>query len=53
MEKYYTAKEVADILKVNIQTIFKWLRESKLPSDKVGGQYRITEKHLEQFIKRG
>ena len=49
--KYYTAKEVSEILRVSFQTVLKWLREGKMESDKVGNQYRITQEQLDKFTK--
>ena len=48
---YYTVKEVAEMLKVHEQTVFRWLREGKLKSDKVGSNHRITKEQIDQFIK--
>jgi excisionase family DNA binding protein len=50
--KYYTVKEIADLLKVHEQTVFRWLREGKLESDKVGNNHRITDEQLNHFIKK-
>jgi excisionase family DNA binding protein len=51
MTQYYTVQEVAKLLKVHEQTIFRWIREGKLQSDKIGRNQRITQKQLDNFIK--
>lgn len=51
-KKYYTTKEVAEKLKVTWQTVFRWIKSGKLQYDKIGYQYRITQKHLDEFMKQ-
>ena len=51
--EYYTVKEVAELLKVHEQSVFRWLRLGKLESDKIGGVIRITQEQLDNFIKKG
>ncbi len=51
--KYYTVKEVAEMLRVHEQSVFRWLREGKLESDKIGTNHRITQEQLDKFIKKG
>lgn len=51
--KVYTAKEVADILQMNIQTVLKYLRENKIEHIKIGSHYRITELQLNKFMTKG
>jgi excisionase family DNA binding protein len=46
-----TAKEVADMLKLNVLTVYEYIRKSKLPAVKFGRSYRIEEKDLNKFIK--
>ena len=49
--KVYTPVEVAEILKMNVQTVLRYLREGKMQHFKIGNTYRITEKQLEEFTK--
>ena len=50
MHKLYTPKEVATILKVNIKTIYRYIKSGKLKATKIG-QWRIGEKDLNKLIK--
>lgn len=50
MEKYYTVEEVADILKVNKFTVYRWVNEKRLKSLKFGTSVRISQKDLDQFL---
>jgi len=49
---YYTSDEVASILKVNPESVRRWVRDGRLESVKLGGRYnRIPKSALDQFIK--
>ena len=48
---FLTAKEVADILKLNILTVYEYIRKGMLVAVKFGRNYRIEEKNLDRFIK--
>ncbi|HEX8931569.1 MAG TPA: helix-turn-helix domain-containing protein [Patescibacteria group bacterium] len=50
-EKYYSIEEVAIMLKVTYLTVYRWIRSSKLKSNRAGKQYRIEKKDLDNFIK--
>ncbi|SFH40392.1 DNA binding domain-containing protein, excisionase family [Desulfotomaculum arcticum] len=51
MENYYTPQEVSDKLKLNVRTLYKWIREGKLNAVKLGDVWRIPESALQEFIK--
>lgn len=51
MDNFYTPQEVADKLKVNIRTIYRWIREGKLKAVKVGELWRISEKELYKLLQ--
>lgn len=51
--KLYTVTEVAAILKVHRETILRWIAEGKINAFKVGKEWRIDEKDLQEFIERG
>ena len=54
MEKLYTVKEVAEILSVSQNTIWRWVREGKLKSIKLSnGATRFTEKDIQEFMGVG
>jgi|WetSurMetagenome_2_1015567.scaffolds.fasta_scaffold25286_2 excisionase family DNA binding protein len=46
-----TAKEVANYLKLNILTIYQYVRGGKLKAVKFGRNYRIEKKELDKFIE--
>ncbi|MBS3900188.1 MAG: helix-turn-helix domain-containing protein [Dethiobacter sp.] len=51
MENYYTPKEISDKLKLNIRTIYKWIREEKINAVKLGDVWRISESELQRLLK--
>lgn len=50
--KFYTRKEVAEILRVSDTTVFRILYEGQLGAMKVGRQWRISQNELDSYIKR-
>lgn len=51
METYYTPKEIAKKLKLNIGTVYKWIREGRLKAVKLGDVWRISESELNRLLK--
>lgn len=48
----YTVKEVAKMLKVHEQTVFRWIRDGKIESIKFETNHRITQEQLDRFLKQ-
>ena len=44
-------EEVADMLRLNTVTIYRWLRTSKLRGIKLGKEWRIKQSDLEEFLE--
>jgi excisionase family DNA binding protein len=51
-EQIYTPQEVADYLKVDVRTVYRWLREGELSAIRFQREYRITERDLRDFLER-
>lgn len=51
-EKYFTPQEIADKLKVSINTVRKWYQSGRLESTKAGRMVRISEQQLDRFLKQ-
>lgn len=56
MEKYYTTKQVAKHLNLDITTIYRFIKTGKLKAYKLGGDnskrhWRIKESDLTAFIE--
>jgi excisionase family DNA binding protein len=51
MEKLYLVKEAADYLRVNPQTVLRWVREGRLEAFRSGRQMVFTEESLKAFLE--
>lgn len=47
-----TIKEVSEYFHVHFRTVYKWIREGKISTVKIGGKHLITEEEFER-IKKG
>jgi excisionase family DNA binding protein len=46
-----TLSEAADLLQVSTRTLQRMIRNSQLPAFKVGGQWRLRETQLRQWVE--
>jgi len=49
-ENYYTPKEISDKLKLNVRTVYKWIREGRVNAIKLGDVWRISESELNRIL---
>jgi putative molybdopterin biosynthesis protein len=49
---FYTAEELAEKLRVNIMTIYRYIKAGKLKAYKMGKEYRIDKVEFEAFLKK-
>lgn len=47
----YTLQEVADIVKMDIMTIYRHRKAGKLQTIKIGSEYRVTQEDLMKYLK--
>ena len=50
-QEFYTAQELADKLRVNIMTIYRYIKTGKLKAYKMSKEFRIDKKELSRFLK--
>jgi len=50
--EYYTAKELADKLSLNVMTIYRYIDAGKLKAYKIGKEFRIEKSEFERFMKK-
>jgi len=48
---YLTTEEVATLLNVHSNTVARWLKSGKLPSTKIGREYRIPREAIENRMR--
>ena len=54
MEEFYTTKQIAKILGVNIVTVRRWIQNGSLPAIYLGEkskEYRVRKTDFEKFIE--
>ena len=50
--EFYTAKELAEKLRVNVMTIYRYIKAKKLKSYKIGKEFRIDKKEFDSFLNK-
>ncbi len=50
--EFYKAEDLADLLQVNIMTIYRYIKAGRLKAYKFGKEFRIDKKDFEDFLKR-
>ena len=50
--KLYTVAEIAEILKVNKNTVYELINSGKLPTIKGVGRIKITEEAFTEYIRK-
>lgn len=50
-KKYYTVKEVAEILGISKPNVYKLCHENEIPNDKIRGKIKIPIKRFNNFLK--
>lgn len=51
--KVMSANAVAQMLNVKPQTVYKWAREGKIRSTRVGGRVLFSDTAVEEFVEGG
>lgn len=51
-QDFFTAKELADKLRVNIMTVYRKINAGKLKAYKIGKEFRIDKKEFEKFLNQ-
>jgi excisionase family DNA binding protein len=49
--EFYRAEDLAEILKVNIMTIYRYIKSGKIKAYKIGKEFRIDKKSFDDFLK--
>jgi excisionase family DNA binding protein len=46
-----TTHDVADLLKMKEATVRRWIRDGELPAILIHREWRVSMKHLEEFVE--
>lgn len=49
---FYTAKELAEMLSLNVMTIYRYIDAGKLKAYKIGKEFRIEKAEFERFMNK-
>ena len=49
---FYSARELADALSVNIMTIYRYIGAKRLKAYKIGKGFRIEKAEFEKFLRK-
>lgn len=52
IEEFYTAEELAEKLRVNIMTIYRYIKAGKIKAYKFGKEFRVEKSEFESFLKK-
>ena len=52
IKEFYTAKELADKLRVNIMTIYRYIKAGKIKAYKIGKEFRIDKNEFGNFLNK-
>jgi len=50
-KEFYKAEHLAEILDVNIMTIYRYIKANKLKAYKIGKEYRIDKNEFKRFLE--
>ena len=50
LDEFYKAEDLAEKLKVNIMTIYRYIKAERLKAYKIGKEYRIDKAEFERFL---
>lgn len=51
-KEFYTAEELAKKLRVNIMTIYRYIKAGKVKAYKIGKEFRIGKKEFVKFLSK-
>ncbi len=49
---FYKAEDLAELLEVNIMTIYRYIKAGRLKAYKLGREFRIDKVEFEKFLNR-
>ena len=52
IQKIMNIKEAAGYLGVHRSTLYRYAQEGKVPSFKLGADWRFTKKHIDEWIEK-
>ena len=50
MKNLLTVQEVAEMLKISVSTLYRWVNKREIPFVKLGGKLRFNEGEIKTFV---
>ena len=51
-KEFYRAEDLAELLEVNIMTIYRYIKAGRLKAYKIGRDFRIDKNEFNRFLKK-
>lgn len=51
-KEFYKAEDLAELLEVNIMTIYRYIKAGRLKAYKIGREFRIEKNEFQAFLKK-
>ena len=51
-KEFYKAEDLAELLQVNIMTIYRYIKAGRLKAYKIGREYRVDNAEFQAFLKK-
>lgn len=51
-KEFYRAEDLADVLDVNIMTIYRYIKNGRLKAYKIGKEFRIEKEEFKSFLEK-
>jgi excisionase family DNA binding protein len=51
-KEFYKAEELAEVLQVNIMTIYRYIKAKRIKVYKIGREYRIDKEEFNNFLNK-
>ena len=51
-KEFYKAEDLAELLEVNIMTIYRYIKAGRLKAYKLGREFRIEKKEFNTFLEK-
>jgi excisionase family DNA binding protein len=51
-KEFYKAEDLAELLEVNIMTIYRYIKAGRLKAYKIGREFRIDKNEFQGFLKK-
>ena len=52
MEEYLTGREVAEMLHIHVNTLYRWIQRGQIHAVRIGTRYRFAKSELETLIEQ-